>query len=272
MRKGIGVRELGLISLMGFFAYLAFTNLPSKFSFATAVPTFTTQEEARLYFINFSSFHDSETAKKNRDKVWVAAFPGEGMPETIRIIPDFSDEIKASQEKLKGDIRRMIIDIHEKMPTLSPEELEPRLRPLILTPFVIDKMEILADALLEQNIKNLNAKRPDIFTSELLAAAGYELTAWFEDTKDDKEFRGLFHGKGPWRLVFLAMSPSSMHEYMEEMEPIGEGIDEHSYAKRLPVDLLVQPKGDTLEVEMRAAGDLSLVFTIDEKNRVAVLK
>ena len=135
---------------------------------------------------------------------------------------------------------------------------------------VTEKLAVLADSLFEQNIRGLAKKKQDHFMASYLSAAAIELTEWLEDTDGNAEFQKLFKKQGPIYLVFLAMSPASMHEYMSglDMPGLPTGVTE---AKKLPVNMCVKKAGDNLIVEIWGVHDLSLTFKINAQNKVELI-
>ncbi|GEM_PF-3543825 len=133
-----------------------------------------------------------------------------------------------------------------------------------------ERLEIFAQALMDGNIKGLAAKKYDEFTTEYLFAGGMELSMWLEDVRSDFDFQNIFKGNGPWILVFLAMSPTSMHEYLDEIDMPG-GDSGALDVKRLPMDMYVRPAGDEIEVELWGAENLSVTFRINRKNEIRVV-
>ena len=133
-----------------------------------------------------------------------------------------------------------------------------------------EKLAVLADALFEQNIRGLAKQKLDDFMTGYLTAAAIELTEWLEDTNGDKDFQKLFHGTAPIYLVFLAMSPTSMSEYMDGLDMPGLPTDVMG-DKKLPVNMSIKHVGENLIVEMWGAHDLSLTFKINSHNKVELI-
>ncbi|GEM_PF-2592110 len=135
---------------------------------------------------------------------------------------------------------------------------------------IAKKLEVLAEALINYNIKGLAALKQDEFMDAYLAAIGMDLASWMSDMKHEKYFLDIFKIEGPWVLIFLAMSPTSMHEYMQDIELFSTdgGITE---AQRLPVNMTVETRKGNLLVEVQGAYDLWITFQVDEKGNVSVV-
>ncbi len=172
---------------------------------------------------------------------------------SLKPLPIVSEAVNPSESKL-----RFVSPVPAEVPAKKAGEVN----------FTIQKLEILADALADGNIKGLAALHPDEFTSAFLLAASMELDEWIEDTRNDREFRNLFEGKGPWILIFLAMSPASMHECFDNLDFPGGGDVLES--KRIPVDLRVTHEGSELKVELTAAYNIHFNIRITSQNEAEI--
>lgn len=138
--------------------------------------------------------------------------------------------------------------------------------PTMLVPF---KLRVLAEALINQNVRGLAKLKIDEFTSAYLAAIGMELYSWMEDNGSDVDFINTFKIPGPWILVFTPMSPTSMHEYMDSLDlpsDVGDALDAH----RLPTDMILWQRGQELMVGAMGAEGMNLVFKVSEDNQVTI--
>jgi len=134
------------------------------------------------------------------------------------------------------------------------------------------KLAVLAEALINLDVKGLAALKQDEFMDLYLVAIGVDLSAWMAENEKETFFQNMFkEDKGPWILVFLAMSPTSMHEYMGDLE-LASMAGDITGAKKLPVNMTVVHRGKDLVVETQGAYDLWLTFRINEKDEVVVSK
>lgn len=133
------------------------------------------------------------------------------------------------------------------------------------------KLAVLADALMDLKIKGYAALNQDKFMDKYVVAVGLELAEWMSDTENQKVFQDIFKKEGPWILVFLAMSPTSMHEYMGDLE-LPSAAGDITEAHRLPINMTVTQKGKNVIVETQGAFDLWLTFSINEKDEVSIVQ
>lgn len=139
--------------------------------------------------------------------------------------------------------------------------------PMMLVPF---KLQVLALALINQNIRGLARLKVDEFTSNYLAAIGIELYDWMEDHGNEVDFIEIFKMRGPWILVFTPMSPTSMHEYMESLD-LPSGVGDALGAHRLPTDMILWKRGEDLITTTLGAHGTNITFKINESNEVSVM-
>ncbi len=134
-----------------------------------------------------------------------------------------------------------------------------------------EKLKILAEALQTQNIKGFAALKLDEFLYAYVSAVGVDLDNWIAGIEHEDFFPKIFEIEGPWYLILLPMSPTSMHEYVMDLElpsTAGAILEEH----RLPVNLTVEQKKQGIVIELQGSYDLWITFRIDEKNEVSVIE
>ncbi|MBI4971027.1 MAG: hypothetical protein HZC17_04210 [Candidatus Omnitrophica bacterium] len=175
----------------------------------------------------------------------------------------------------EGLLQKSLTDVRSKfIPSQVP--VAPRVKEIpkaveTNTIVIPQKLEVLSAALINQNIKGLAGLKLDQFMSDYLAAIGVELGAWMEDNGKEQYFLDLFKIKGPWVLVFLAMSPTSMHEYMQDLD-LPSSVGDILEAKKLRVNMTIEQHGRDILVETQGAYDMWITFRINENNQVSVEK
>ena len=132
----------------------------------------------------------------------------------------------------------------------------------------VRKIRIFTQALQKGKVRGLYASKPDEYTCQFLAASAYALGEWLENKSLQERHFAL---PGPWYLLFLTVSPTSMHEYLYDLEmpsATGDILD----AQLIPVKITMSKEKSAYRFELTGPEDIFFAFEITEKNEVRVVK
>ncbi|MBI4971104.1 MAG: hypothetical protein HZC17_04610 [Candidatus Omnitrophica bacterium] len=237
---------------------------PAQSLLAQATPILQDFLEPRLNELNFTRgllVHDLISVEMKN-------ISSEQTPTRISI--NFPEESQAPRKFARA--------MRSQLPAVIPQPIHPRVigAPRLIVveatrvKTVTEKLEILSQALQDRNFKGAGKLKLNDFLDRFLSAAAVELSAWLSETSEDPEFQNLFRGKGPWILIFLAMSPTSFHEFLDDVD--FPGASENILgAKRLPINMSVTFNGDNLEVEIHGDYNLAIKFKVNEASKVSLV-
>lgn len=177
-------------------------------------------------------------------------------------------EMKGAAKREEGPLVQAKPEFRSR--SYSPIQVESKLRVIpseTKGTFITNKLALFAEALSEGRISGFEALEGDPFMKAYVRAAAIELSSWLAENQKNGEFQNLFRGRGPWTLVFLTISPTSMEEYLENLDLPGE-VGDLLEAKRLPVNVTVQKQGQELRIELAGALDLYQSFRMNDRNEI----
>ena len=173
-----------------------------------------------------------------------------------------------TEKRAEGPLQKSLVDVRSQhlrsQVSSAPKEA---VSDSVLIP---RKLDVLSRALINQNIKGLAGLKLDEFTGAYLAAIGVDLFSGIENHKNEKYFAEIFKIKGPWVVMRLAVSPTSMHEFMGDFE-LSSAVGDILEANKLPSNLSIERQGKNVIVEAIGSENLFITFCVNEKDEVTVV-